>query len=93
MHRNIKQTLKSIIWEKKFREIMLQWFTVLPDGQNDGIANDPLCKFSILDDAKASACLDLSRNFLPLQNIYRMEFEDDNYWCLTIIKNHLLTLF
>ena len=93
VHRNIKQTLKSIIWEKKFREIMMQWFTVLPDGQNDGIANDPLCKFSILDDAEASACLDLSRNFLPLQNIYRMEFEDGNYWCLTIVKNHLLTLF
>ena len=83
MHRNVKQALKSIIWEKKYREIMKQWFNVLPDndGQNDGIANEPLCDFSILDDTEARACLELGGNCLPLQNVYRMEFQSGNYSC------------
>ncbi|CAB3986826.1 Hypothetical predicted protein [Paramuricea clavata] len=87
VHRNVKQALKSIIWEKKYREIMKQWFNVLPDndGQNDGIANEPLCNFSILDDTEARACLELGVNCLPLQNVYRMEFQNGKI-ALTVVN-------
>ncbi|CAB4028702.1 Hypothetical predicted protein, partial [Paramuricea clavata] len=66
VHRNVKQALKSIIWEKKYRDITKQWFNVLPDndGQNDGIANESLCDFSILDDTEARAFLELGVNCL-----------------------------
>ena len=55
VHRTIKQALKSIIWEKKYREITMQWFNVLPnnDWQNDDIASSELLNFSILDDMEA----------------------------------------
>jgi hypothetical protein len=83
VHRNVKQALKSTIWEKKYCKIMMKWFNVLPDndGQNDGIANQPLCDFSILDDTEAHACLELGGHCLLLQNVYRMEFQNSNYSC------------
>ena len=86
-------TLKLIIWEKEFPEIMMQWFTVLPDGQNDGIANDPLCKFSILDDAEACACLNSVEIFSHYKIFTEWISKTVIIWCLTIIKDHLLTLF
>ncbi|CAB4020709.1 Hypothetical predicted protein [Paramuricea clavata] len=87
VHRNVKQALKSIIWEKKYREITKQWFNVLPDndGQNDGIANESLCDFSILDDTEARAFLELGVNCLLLQNVYRMEFQNGKI-ALTVVN-------
>jgi hypothetical protein len=62
--------------------MMMQWFNVLPDNDGktcDGIASEPLSDFSVFDGTEARACLELGGNYLPLQNVYRMEFQNGNY--------------